>query len=231
MTTILFLGFLIGLSHAFEADHIAAVASLASGQTDIRNIAKSGAMWGLGHTLVLMVVGSIILLTGSAVMDRWSHGLEFMVGLMLLGLGSSIFWRLYRDRVHFHSHTHDQEAPHLHLHSHRQGFSGHTHAHPDRSAQRSLFVGIMHGLAGSAALVMVAAAATPTFWTGLAYFAIFGIGSILGMVGVSILLAFPLAVSARVMTRANRVFQVAIGTVTIAVGVNTLIANSSVVFG
>ncbi len=229
MTGILFLGLLIGLAHAFEADHIAAVAALASGQSDFRKIARSGALWGLGHTLVLMLVGSAVLLSGATFAEQWASGLEFLVGLMLLGLGASVYWRLYRDRVHFHRHVHEDEAPHLHFHSHRHNPRTHAHAHPDRAARRSLFVGVMHGLAGSAALVMVAAASTPTFLTGLAYFAVFGLGSIAGMVGVSLLLALPLALSARLMTRANRFFQVAIGTTTIAVGVGTLVTSSAAI--
>jgi cytochrome c biogenesis protein CcdA len=226
------LGFFVGMAHAFEADHVAAVSSLVSGKSRPLKMLKYGAFWGLGHTISLMVVGGIILMTGLAIGVRLSHEIEALVGLMLLGLGAHVLYRLIRDRVHFHHHTHEDGSTHLHLHSHKQDGSAnpvrHEHLHPDRTAIRSLLVGIMHGLAGSAALVLIAAASTNSVFFGLGYIAIFGAGSILGMAGMSLAIALPLTFTARLMSKTNTILQLAIGVTTISIGGMILLENARI---
>jgi cytochrome c biogenesis protein CcdA len=236
MLTLLSLGFLIGIAHAFEADHVAAVSSLVSGRSRPRQMVRMGALWGIGHTLTLALVGGTILIAGTAIPATVSTGLEGVVGLMLIGLGGHVLWRLWRDRVHFHRHAHADGTEHLHLHSHRDEVrphraARHAHRHPDPTAVRTLLVGMMHGLAGSAALVLVTAAAMNSALAGVTYIALFGIGSILGMATVTLAIALPLSWTAGAMTRANGAIQVLIGTLTIGIGALTLVDSATMLLG
>ena len=106
MTTVLTFGFLIGLRHALEADHVAAVASLVMTSRSLRQSVRLGAAWGLGHALTLLVVGGLLLASGKALPPGVAHWLEVVVGVMLIGLGADVLRRLIRQRVHFHSHRH-----------------------------------------------------------------------------------------------------------------------------
>lgn len=223
MLSLLALGFLIGLAHAFEADHIAAVSALVAGRKRPSAMVRLGALWGLGHTLTLALVGGGVLMFGATVPERLSLGLEGIVGLMLIGLGGHVLWRLWRDRVHFHRHRHRDGTEHLHLHSHRaeaapHDVARHRHRHPDPAAARTLAVGMMHGLAGSAALVLVTAATMHSASDGLVYILLFGLGSVIGMASVTLAIAVPLSWTAAFMTRANGAMQMLIGTLTIGVG-------------
>src|SRR6201995_3265996 len=106
MFAILSLGFLLGMQHALEADHIAAVSSIAARRTDVGDIVKHGLTWGLGHTLTLFVFAGAAILLGHAIPEHFARPLETAVGFMLVGLGAHVMWRLWRDRVHFHHHEH-----------------------------------------------------------------------------------------------------------------------------
>jgi ABC-type nickel/cobalt efflux system permease component RcnA len=229
MFGILGLGFLLGMQHALEADHIAAVSSIAARRTKVGDIVRHGLTWGLGHTLTLFLFAGAAILLGHALPEVWSGPIETAVGIMLVGLGAHVLWRLWRDRVHFHAHSH-HGAVHIHAHSHAGESVPHTrapHAHAHGFRWRTLLVGLMHGMAGSAALLVLAAsqAASPVY--GLAYVALFGIGSMFGMGALSTLIAVPLALSARWLTWANRGLQAIVGLVTIAIGVTTIIATTS----
>ncbi|HET9317789.1 MAG TPA: urease accessory protein, partial [Vicinamibacteria bacterium] len=106
MISIFLFGFLMGVRHAFEADHLAAVASLATGTRGLRSGLVQGAAWGVGHTLTLLLVGGACLVLGQAVPARWASGLEALVGVMLLALGADVLLRSRRQRVHVHVHAH-----------------------------------------------------------------------------------------------------------------------------
>jgi hypothetical protein len=225
MFGILGLGFLLGMQHALEADHIAAVSSLASRRTGVRDIVKHGLTWGLGHTLTLFAFAGAAILLGQAIPDTLARPLETAVGLMLVGLGAHVLWRLWRDRVHFHEHGHGDGTRHIHVHSHAgesvpHRASAHRHGHGFR--WRSLLVGLMHGMAGSAALLVLAVSQVANPAAAMAYVLLFGTGSMLGMGALSAVIAVPLAVSARWLTWANRGLQGAVGVMTIAVGVGTI---------
>jgi sulfite exporter TauE/SafE len=223
MFGVLTLGFAIGMQHALEADHVAAVSSVVSGDRGVRSMAMRGAVWGLGHTLVLMVVGGAAVVMGLSLSPRFTNGLEFCVGLMLILLGAHVLYRLARERVHFHSHRHEDGSTHFHAHSHRgesraHDPSNHNHEHPDKRWVRPLLVGVMHGLAGTAAVVVITAAAQTTPAVGIAYIAVFGVGSIVGMAAVTAIIAIPISMTARSLTRINRVLQVTVGTLTMGIG-------------
>lgn len=222
MFEVLLVGFLIGLQHALEIDHVAAVVSMVNGQKSRLSIVKHGFAWGIGHAVTLLVVSLAVVATGQAINVGAGEWLEFAVGLMLIGLGIHVLWRLRRDRIHIHAHQHDDLQPHLHFHSHENDAAPHqesVHQHDHASLPlRSLAVGTMHGMAGSAALVAVVAASFGNFISALMYITIFGLGSILGMVLFSTVISVPLAWSARKLTVANMVVQSAIGIFTTSIG-------------
>src|ERR1700712_4101240 len=116
------------MQHALEADHIAAVSSIAARRTHVGDIVKHGLTWGLGHTLTLCVCAGAAILLGHAIPEHLTRPLETAVGVMLIGLGSHVLWRLWRDRVHFHKHGHADGAVHTHVHSHAGEPASHTRA-------------------------------------------------------------------------------------------------------
>ena len=230
MFGILGLGFLLGMQHALEADHIAAVSSLAARRTHIGDIVKHGLTWGLGHTLSLFVFAGVAILLGQAIPEHFARPLETAVGVMLVGLGAHVLWRLWRDRVHFHRHGHSDGTVHFHAHSHAGETVAHAraaHAHAHGFRWRALLVGMMHGMAGSAALLVLAASRASSPAAGLGYVALFGIGSMVGMGALSIVIAVPLVASARWLTWANSSLQASVGIVTMTIGVMTIVATVS----
>src|ERR1700738_1149719 len=229
MFGLLGLGFLLGMQHALETDHIAAVSSIAARRTHMGDIVKHGLTWGLGHTLALSVFAGIAIWLGHAIPDDFASPLETAVGIMLVGLGAHVLWRLWRARIHFHRHGHSDGTVHIHAHSHAGETVAHTravHAHAHGFRWRTLLVGLMHGMAGSAALLVLSASRSPRPAAGIGYVALFGIGSMVGMGALSAVIAVPLAVSARWLTLANRGLQGAIGLGTIAIGAITIYSTT-----
>jgi high-affinity nickel permease len=226
MFGILGLGFLLGMQHALEADHIAAVSSIAARRSHVGDIVKHGLTWGLGHTVTLFVFAGAAILLGHAIPEHLARPLETAVGIMLVGLGAHVLWRLWRDRVHFHAHGHGDGTVHIHAHSHAGETRVHArapHIHDHGFRWRTLLVGLMHGMAGSAALLVLAVSQAASAAAGLAYVALFGIGSMIGMGALSTVIAVPLVLSARWLTWANSSLQGAVGLVTIAIGVMTVV--------
>ncbi|WP_166297575.1 urease accessory protein [Bradyrhizobium sp. 2S1] len=229
MFGILSLGFLLGMQHALEPDHIAAVSSIAARRTHVGDIVKHGLTWGLGHALTLFIFAGAAILLGRAIPETVAQPIETAVGVMLVGLGAHLWWRLWRDRVHFHTHSHGDGTAHFHAHSHAgeilpHARAAHSHAHGFR--WRTLLVGLMHGMAGSAALLVLTVSQAPNPVIGLGYVALFGVGSMIGMGVLSSVIAVPLAASARWLTWANRGLQIAVGAVTIAIGIHSIVENA-----
>jgi ABC-type nickel/cobalt efflux system permease component RcnA len=223
----LLVGVLFGMLHALEADHLAAVATLAVRQTDRRRIVAQGVFWGVGHTLTLLAVAGSLLVLGVALSERWAHALEGAVGAMLVLLGADLLRRLHRDRVHFHAHAHADDAPpHFHAHSHRgearpHVAQAHRHAHGPVPL-RALAVGTVHGLAGSSALVLLAAQQVSGAWSALLYVLVFGAGSIVGMASLSWAVSWPLRLGAARLTRLHRGFSLAVGLFGIGLGAQAM---------
>jgi ABC-type nickel/cobalt efflux system permease component RcnA len=234
MISILLFGFVLGMRHAVEADHIAAVASLSSQSKSTREGMRMGAAWGLGHTLTLFFFGSIVLFVANIVPEQIVRGIEFAVGIMLIILGGDVLRHVIRDRVHFHSHTHSKtggaDQRHFHAHSHTgekkqdHNPASHQHSHPKGFPLRALLVGLMHGMAGSAALILLTLQTLSSPWLGLVYIAVFGVGSMAGMALFSVVISIPLR-AARQMTLVYNGFQTAIGVATIGLGLFVLAQN------
>ena len=234
MTGILLFGLLIGMQHALEADHVAALSSICTGTRSVRRIATHGAVWGLGHSLTLLIFAGAAVFLDLRFGDNLAHALECVVGVMLILLGGQVLFRLWRTRVHFHSHRHADGKFHFHVHSHRGENTAHNpdrhvHTHASKLPVRTLVVGMVHGLAGSAALVILTASTVQDPVMGLLYIVLFGLGSIAGMTVLSSLLAVPLAWTAQALTWAHRSLQAAVGFATMSLGLLLLLEAGSTV--
>src|SRR5512134_323410 len=186
VTAVAGIGLLLGLRHAFEPDHMAAVSTLATRQSRLWPAARLGIAWGVGHTAAVGAVSLAVVGLGITLPERLWPIAELGVAAMLVVLGATVVWRYARGRWHMHRHTHGV-APHLHLHSHARD-RAHEHTHATGDVQRSLGFGLLHGLAGSAAVIVLLVAAAPSAALRIAYVAAFGLGTIVGMLGVSFLL-------------------------------------------
>ncbi|HMB53532.1 MAG TPA: urease accessory protein [Thermoanaerobaculia bacterium] len=223
MISILVLGFLVGMRHALEADHLAAVATLVADRGGARKMALRGAVWGVGHTLTLFLVAGVCLVLGGVVPERLSWVAELAVGVMLILLGADVLLRMRRGGVHLHAHEHADGTVHLHAHAHHHDAphddeAAHRHRHERGFLRRALAVGMVHGLAGSAALLLLALPVGGSPWLVLGYVACFGLGSVLGMALLSAVIAVPLQASARLLEGAYRTLMMAVGFASAAVG-------------
>ena len=193
--TILMLGFVLGLRHALDTDHIAAVSTVLAQRPSWRASSLVGLSWGLGHTVVLLLVGALVLVLRVPIPEPIAMAAEFAVGVMLVVLGGLLGIKLVKEQWHMHQHDHDG-AKHVHLHSHTQS-PGHRHSHWWRESVRPLCIGMAHGLAGSAALLLLVVASAHSVMEGLVYITVFGCGSILGMMLIGLVLSFPVVWSLR----------------------------------
>ena len=234
MTSLLLFGFLIGMRHALEADHVAAVATLSTHSTTINQAIKLGFIWGFGHTITLFLFGSMVLLTDLFLPESMANWLEFVVGIMLILLGLDVLRRLFQNRIHYHVHEHrnqitQRQERHFHAHSHgnqQQQNPSHKHQHLDNLSWRALFIGILHGLAGSAALILLTLETIQSPLQGILYIALFGFGSIIGMTALSCIITIPLRASATGMTWMHNGLQIVIGSSTLVLGGIVILENT-----
>ena len=223
MLGFLVIGFVLGIRHSLDADHLAAVGSLTAGGLGLRRAWVIGAAWGAGHTTSLLVAALAVVLIGLRIPERFSALAEAAVGVMLVILALRVFWRLgMGGRRHAHVHAHGP-SEHLHSHSHPVPAGAEPHraatAHGHPHGVRSYAVGVVHGLAGSAAVMLLAVANAPSASVGVIYVLAFGIGSIGGMTLMSTLLSMPLAISAGRWPGVNRFLQWTTGFVSLGLGV------------
>ncbi len=199
-TGILLLGLVTGLRHSIEADHVAAVLSVvASNRKNIKRASMLGAIWGLGHTASLFVAGLVVLLLAVNISDTISNRLEFGVGIMLVFLGVTTFtgWsigKFFKGLRRRKSSLSSSSSSHDHIHHHQGNVvHSHRHVHDDEHGHghKSLIIGMIHGMAGSGALLLIVLSTINSIPLGLAYIAIFGAGSIGGMAGISTLMGIP----------------------------------------
>lgn len=204
------LGFLLGLRHATDSDHLVAMSTLVSRSKRFGASWLFGALWGLGHSLTIFVVGVLIVGLKIAIPERIGAGLEFSVGVMLFALGIANIAGFGLNQLGIHEHSHEHEHGEGH-HHHPDGdpvrAHSHTHAHSPaiesvakaagaNQLWRSFGVGLVHGLAGSSAVALLVLAAIPGLASQLLYLALFGVGTLAGMMGLSTIMegAFFLAV-------------------------------------
>jgi high-affinity nickel permease len=198
LAAILTLGFILGMRHATDVDHVVAVIAIVSRERSLRAAVPVGILWGLGHTVTILIVGGAIILLGLVIPARLGLGMEMAVAFMLVGLGAMNVRSVMFNRPGV-AHADWQPRP--------------------RASRRPLFVGIVHGLAGSAAIALLVLGTVRDPWWGLGYLLVFGMGTIAGMLLITTALAVPVAVAARRFERLHRVLGVVTGVASVAFGV------------
>ncbi len=212
-------GFLLGLKHATEADHLAAVSTMITSRANLWTSALVGGLWGLGHTISLLIAGIFVLLLNCQISERTERFLELGVGAMLVLLGLNVVRKLFAGgHLHLHSHEHrGHKHAHPHLHEPGEAHAGHAHHGPSLNP-RPLLIGMVHGLAGSAALMLLIIPTIESRTVGMLYIMIFGIGSIGGMMLMSFLVGLPFRLTGLKFHRFNHLLQAAAGLVSICLG-------------
>lgn len=206
------LGLVVGLRHAFEPDHLTAMATLAQDTPGARRGAIAGAIWGVGHTVSLVVVAIVLIALGEALPDRIAARFELVVAGVLVLLGVRALVRAMREGIAGPTHEHAHGGL-WHLHA---GPAAHLHVGRRALAWRPLAVGLVHGLAGSGALTAIAFAQLPTPASQLVYIALFGLGSVAGMAAASALASASLGAMS---LRAKRALLGATGALSIVLGI------------
>lgn len=232
MALALWLGFLLGLKHATEADHLLAVTTIVSEQRSVRRSMMVGVLWGIGHTAALFAAGLVIIILHVSIPGRVASLLELAVALMITFLGARILYSLLRERrsLHVHTHTHGGRThSHLHFHDERDAHRvGETKReseahHNGLRGLRPVFVGVVHGLAGSAALTLLVLteimSGGGSRTLGLAYLLIFGAGSIGGMLLMSALISLPFVFTANYFARINNPLRLLAGLASVTFGI------------
>lgn len=223
--TILSLGLVFGLKHATEVDHVVAVSTIVSQHRNVFRSALVGALWGAGHTASLLIIGAIVLSLRVAIPERVNSWLELAVAVMIVALGISALTRALRktSKVHLHEHNHDGLS-HTHIHFHENET---THAQTSRAAHthsisriglKPVLIGTVHGLAGSGALTLLVLTQISSTWIGLLYVAIFGFGSIVGMLLMSGLIGLPFALTSKNLTHFHNGLQTVAAVLSICFG-------------
>jgi len=214
---LLFTGFVFGLKHALEADHVLTVTTIISKTRFFRVSALLASLWGLGHTITLLAVGILVLSFKLSIPDQMAIFFELVVGVVLVVLGAQVLLKIERGKIHRHSHEHDS-TQHTHFHSHTES-DGHVHAH------KPLLLGMLHGLAGSAALTILVLTSVKSFSLGLLYILVFGVGSIIGMIAVSSLVSLPFLFLKR-HSLTGRSLNILVGLSSITLGIFTILQHS-----
>lgn len=184
----LLLGLVLGVRHATDADHVVAVTTIVTRRRSIGDALRIGALWGAGHSLTILLVGGAIVLLGVVMPARLALAMEFAVALMLIGLGG---WNLFRA-------AQPEEAP--------------------LSSARPVLVGVVHGLAGSAAIALLVATTIRDPWWSLAYLLLFGLGTVCGMLATTATLAAPMLAATHRYRALGRSLQYASGALSVFVG-------------
>jgi sulfite exporter TauE/SafE len=173
--SILLLGFLLGIKHAIEPDHVIAVSTIASQSKNIRRSVFAGVYWGIGHTATLFIFGMFLIIAKNTITNTVALSLEFIVGIMLFTLGLSSIFSLLKQHNHLHTH------PHTSTEIKENG----------RAHIKSFMIGLVHGLAGSAAMVLLTMSTVSNAWQGALYILIFGCGTVVGMLCFSTVIGLP----------------------------------------
>ena len=206
-------GFIMGIKHSFEADHIAAVSTMAVNHKSIKKSTLLGFFWGIGHTIALLAVALVILSLKIKIPEKIALSLELIVAFMLILLGINVLITMKKKKIHAHKHKHGREN-HIHFHSHILNKS-HEHKHLHK---QSLFVGIIHGLAGSAALILIVLASIDSVFIGLVYILIFGAGSLIGMSLISSVISLPLVLIPKKLEILNKLIRISSSLISIIIG-------------
>ena len=202
--SILALGFVLGIKHAIEPDHVIAVSTIASQSKKLLRSSLAGVFWGIGHTATLFIVGVILIFMKGEISEKWAMSLEFLVGIMLVYLGITTILSL--KNIHIHQHEHDGEE-------HK-----HNHQHKNVSYLKSMLIGLVHGLAGSGAMVLLTMSTVNSAWEGAIYILIFGAGTVIGMLFFTTIIGIPFIISAKKLSL-NKILTQITGVISTVFGI------------
>ena len=218
MIALLGLGFLLGLKHAVEADHLAAVSTIVADGKNILGSAIVGGFWGVGHTITLLLIGALVIFFKFTISGTLETKLEAVVGVMLVILGVNTLRKLRKkEKIHVHTHEHEGHK-HTHIHTHEDEKKETTH-HFSKLSPRSMIIGMVHGIAGSAALMLLIVPTIDTAGLAMLYILVFGIGSIGGMILMSLLIGLPMHFTAGRFQALNRILVGVAGMLSFGLGV------------
>ncbi|MAG91664.1 urease accessory protein UreH [Candidatus Woesearchaeota archaeon] len=212
--TFLVFGFLLGVRHAFDSDHIAAMSTLIAKTKSLKKSTLLGILWGFGHTISLFIIGSLILLFKITIPEKIALSFELLAGIMLVILGFNIIFTLNKNKIHIHKHSHGNKEHH-HFHSHKFNKN---HSHEHLQASKSLLIGSVHGLAGSAALALLVLTTVNSTLMGLFYIIIFGVGSMLGMTLITASISLPIILLENKLNNFDRLIKLAAATFSLLIG-------------
>jgi ABC-type nickel/cobalt efflux system permease component RcnA len=236
---ILLTGLGLGFVHSLDADHIVAVTTLVCNNKSLRKSVTSATVWGIGHSAILLIVGLIVLILRITIPESVVNIFEFSAAVLLILLGAFVLkpliheWNHHRQHKagiahpHPHTHTHNHDShehshPHMHIlphsHSHEAG-----HEEGNGRHLKSAFTGVMQGLGGTAALMLVTVATVNTLPMGVGFIVIFGVGVILGMISVVCILGSFLTYTATRLENVHRIILVVTGSVSIAFGIGIIL--------
>lgn len=190
--SILVLGFVLGIKHAIEPDHIIAVSTIASQSRKLLRSSLAGVFWGIGHTATLFIVGIIFILMKDEIPQEWAMSLEFLVGIMLVYLGVTTI--LSFKNIHIHEHK---------------------YRHENASYLKPMLIGLVHGLAGSGAMILLTMSTVKSIWEGAIYILIFGAGTVVGMLFFTTIIGIPFVFSAKKITLNKTLTQITGGISTV----------------
>ncbi len=213
------LGLLLGIQHALDPDHLIAVSTIVSEQRSFKWASLIGAFWGLGHTTTLFIVGLLVIGLRLTIPPKVAGGLELLVAAMLIILGVNVLRKTFgAERVHLHTHSHNPET-HTHFHVHDNPKQDHAHPHPFKAMRRPFIVGMVHGLAGSAALMLLVLSTIESALGALLYIVIFGLGSVGGMLLLSGIISLPFVLTAQRFAAMNRSIRLVAGVASVIFGI------------
>lgn len=213
--SVLFIGFVLGLQHATEADHLAAVSTIVSEKKSLLTASVVGGFWGIGHTFSLFMVGTAVIFLKVTISKAVEARLEAIVGGMLILLGLNALRKLLSaKKIHVHKHEHGTRE-HIHIHAHDDSLEPSHH----RFSPRSILIGMVHGLAGSAALMLLILPTIPSAALAMIYILIFGLGSIGGMMAMSFFMGLPFYFTANSFQFLNKGIRLCAGVFSFCLGI------------
>ncbi|MEH7223671.1 sulfite exporter TauE/SafE family protein [Bacillus sp. JJ1566] len=214
--SVLALGFILGIRHAIEPDHVIAVSTIASESKKLWQASLAGVFWGIGHTVTLFIVGLVVILMKNEIPEKWAMSLEFLVGIMLVYLGLKTILSLRK--IHIHKQIHDGENR-TNVHSYPNSVEHeHQKKHQNKSYVGSMFIGFIHGLAGSGAMILLTLSTVNSVGEAAIYILIFGIGTVTGMLLFTTIIGIPFVLSKK-RRKVSRTFGLITGTISTVFGV------------
>jgi ABC-type nickel/cobalt efflux system permease component RcnA len=227
---ILLTGLGLGFAHALDPDHVVAVTTLVCNNKSLRKSVTSAIVWGLGHTVVLLIAGLLVLALKVVIPDSLICIFEIAAAVLLIILGAWVIRPLIAEKMHGHTHeNHDDEHHHDdHTHGHS---NSHTHEHPHphehghSHLHKSAFTGAIQGLGGSAAIMLVTLTTVSSVELGLIFIVVFGVGVITSMVCIAGLVGSIIAYTAANLEKVHRIIVAATGSASIIIGILIIIYN------